>query len=139
MGFEQEIAHITSGLPSDEMTSVYHTRDSYVEALFEGVNLVPLRGVSAELRHPTFSFVPDDTRRRLIKHSKIHFLARRLRQLALLILATVAFFPTRWFFQPEWRAALINDFGIQLPSTLTPQPWITLGYLGSFAAGLSWL
>ena len=74
MGFEQEMAHITSGLPSDEMTSVYHTRDSYVEALFEGVNLVPLRGVSAELRHPTFSFVPDDTRRRLIKHSKIHFL-----------------------------------------------------------------
>src|SRR4026207_203205 len=59
--------------------------------------------------------------------------------LALLILATVAFFPGRWFFQPEWRAALANDFGIQLPSTLTPQPWITLGYLVSFAAGLSWL
>ena len=59
--------------------------------------------------------------------------------LALFILATVAFFPARWFFQPEWRAALVNDFGIQLPSTLTPQPWITLGYLVSFAAGLSWL
>ena len=44
-----------------------------------------------------------------------------------------------WFFPPEWRAALINDFGIQLPSTLTPHPWITLGYLVSFAAGLSWL
>ena len=59
--------------------------------------------------------------------------------LALLVLATVAFFPGRWFFQPEWRATLVNDFGIQLPSTLTPQPWITLGYLVSFAAGLSWL
>ena len=59
--------------------------------------------------------------------------------LALLVLATVAFFPASWFFQPEWRAALMNDFGIQLPSTLTPQPWITLGYLVSFAAGLSWL
>src|SRR5712672_1923836 len=59
--------------------------------------------------------------------------------LALFILATVAFFPARWFFQPEWRAALINDFGIKLSSTLTPQPWITLGYLVSFAAGLSWL
>ena len=59
--------------------------------------------------------------------------------LALLVLATVAFFPGRWFFQPEWHAALVNDFGIQLPSTLTPQPWITLGYLVSFAAGLSWL
>src|SRR5213078_391804 len=58
---------------------------------------------------------------------------------ALFILAAVAFFPARWFFQPEWRATLVNDFGIQLPSTLTPQPWITLGYLVSFAAGLSWL
>ena len=59
--------------------------------------------------------------------------------LTLFILAAVAFFPARWFFQPEWRAALVNDFGIQLPSTLTPQPWITLGCLVSFAAGLSWL
>src|SRR6267143_1675258 len=59
--------------------------------------------------------------------------------LTLFILAAVAFFPARWFFQPEWRAALVNDFGIQLPSTLTPQPWITLTYLVSFVAGLSWL
>src|SRR5438046_3995646 len=59
--------------------------------------------------------------------------------LILFILAAVAFFPARWFFHPEWRAALVNDFGIQLPSTLTPQPWITLGCLISFAAGLSWL
>jgi len=57
----------------------------------------------------------------------------------LFILAAVAFLPARWFFQPEWRAAFVNDFGIQLPSTLTPQPWITLSYLVSFAAGLSWL
>src|SRR6266496_4378291 len=54
--------------------------------------------------------------------------------LALFILAAVVFFPASWFFQPEWRAALVNDFGIQLPSTLTPQPWITMGYLVSFAA-----
>ena len=59
--------------------------------------------------------------------------------LTLFILAAVAFLPARWFFQPEWRATFVNDFGIQLPSTLTPQPWITLGYLVSFAAGLSWL
>src|SRR6266699_6079784 len=59
--------------------------------------------------------------------------------LTLFILAAVAFFPARWFFQPEWRAAFVNDLGIQLPSTLTPQPWITLGCLVSFAAGLSWL
>src|SRR5438067_2574947 len=59
--------------------------------------------------------------------------------LTLFILAAVAFLPARWFFRPEWRAAFVNDFGIQLPSTLTPQPWITLSYLVSFAAGLSWL
>jgi len=59
--------------------------------------------------------------------------------LSLFILTAVAFLPARWFFQPEWRAAVVNDFGIQLPSTLTPQPWITLSYLLSFAAGLSWL
>jgi tetratricopeptide (TPR) repeat protein len=57
----------------------------------------------------------------------------------LFILAAVAFLPASWFFQPEWRAALINDLGIQLPSTLTPQPWITLTFLLTFAAGLSWL
>ena len=59
--------------------------------------------------------------------------------LALFVLGAVAFSPARWFYQPEWHAALVNDFGIQPPSTLTPQPWITLGYLVSFAAGLSWL
>src|SRR6266487_2962016 len=59
--------------------------------------------------------------------------------LTLFILAPVAFLPARWFFQPEWHAAFVNTFGIQLPSTLTPQPWITLSYLVSFAAGLSWL
>jgi O-Antigen ligase len=59
--------------------------------------------------------------------------------LTLFVLAAVAFLPARWFFQPEWRAALVNDFGMHLPSTLTPQPWITLSYLISFVAGLSWL
>jgi hypothetical protein len=57
----------------------------------------------------------------------------------LFILAAVALLPAHWFFQPKWRAAFVNDFAIQLPSTLTPQPWIMLGYLVSFAAGLSWL
>lgn len=57
----------------------------------------------------------------------------------LFILAAVAFLPAHWFFQPEWRAALVNNFAMQLPSTLTLQPWVTLGDLVSFAAGLSWL
>jgi O-antigen ligase len=57
----------------------------------------------------------------------------------LFVLAAVALLPAHWFFQPEWRTSLLNNLAIQLPSTLTPQPWITLGYLVSFAAGLSWL
>src|SRR5262249_21205956 len=52
----------------------------------------------------------------------------------LFILAALAFLPAHWFFQPEWRATFVKNFAIQLPSTLTPQPWITLGYLVSFAA-----
>jgi O-antigen ligase len=59
--------------------------------------------------------------------------------LALALCATVAFLPARWFFEPAWRTALINDFAIRLPSTLSPQPWLTLGCLISFLAGLSWL
>jgi len=58
---------------------------------------------------------------------------------SLFILAAVGLLPAHWLFQPEWRAALLNNFAILLPSTLSPQPWITLSYLVSFAAGLSWL
>ena len=57
---------------------------------------------------------------------------------ALVGLAGVAFLPARWFFEPAWRQALANDFGITLPSTLSPQPWITLSCLLSFVAGLCW-
>jgi O-antigen ligase/tetratricopeptide (TPR) repeat protein len=59
--------------------------------------------------------------------------------LAFFVLAAIAFLPAIWFFQAPWRAALVNDFGIELPSTLTPQPWITASCLISFVAGLSWL
>ncbi len=58
--------------------------------------------------------------------------------LALLGLAAVAFLPAHWFYQPGWRTALVNDFGIALPDRLSPQPWITLECLLSFFAGLSW-
>ena len=57
----------------------------------------------------------------------------------LFILATIAFLPAVWFFEPRWRAAFVNDFAIQIPPTLSPQPWITLSYLISFGAGISWL
>lgn len=59
--------------------------------------------------------------------------------LALLGLALMAFLPASWFTEPEWRTALVNDFGIRLPSTVSPQPWVTLGCVLSFIAGLSWL
>lgn len=59
--------------------------------------------------------------------------------LAVIACTAVAFLPAHWFFQPEWRAALTNDFGINLPPNVTPQPWITCGYLLSFIAALSWL
>jgi ABC-type multidrug transport system fused ATPase/permease subunit len=59
--------------------------------------------------------------------------------LSLFILATVAFLPARLFSPQDWRAAVVSDVTIQLPPALTPQPWITLGHLVSFAAGLSWL
>jgi hypothetical protein len=59
--------------------------------------------------------------------------------LALLAFVATAFLPANWFLQPAWRTALVDDFGINLPSTLSPQPWISLGCFLSFLAGLSWL
>jgi len=59
--------------------------------------------------------------------------------LALLACAATAFLPANWFTQPVWRAVLLEDFGINLPRTLSPQPWISLGCFLSFLAGLSWL
>src|SRR5437588_2588913 len=59
--------------------------------------------------------------------------------LALLLLSAMAFLPANWFFQPQWRASYVNDLGIILPATLTPQPWITGTCLISFLAGLTWL
>lgn len=59
--------------------------------------------------------------------------------LALLILAAIAFLPAKYFFQPAWRAAFVHDLGISLPTTVSPQPWITLTCCLSLVAGLSWL
>ena len=56
----------------------------------------------------------------------------------LLLLAAIAFLPHSWFYVPAWRIALVNDFNIQLSSSLTAQPWITASCLVSFMAGLSW-
>jgi O-antigen ligase len=59
--------------------------------------------------------------------------------LALIACAATAFLPANWFSQPAWRAALVDDFGIRLPGTLSPQPWISLGCFLSFLAGVSWV
>src|SRR6266513_3057895 len=50
---------------------------------------------------------------------------------ACLLWSLIAFLPTGLFFQPEWRTTYLNDFGISLPATLSPQPCITLTCLGS--------
>jgi len=57
---------------------------------------------------------------------------------ALLLCAVSSFLPSTWFFQPGWRAVDANDFGIVLPITVSPQPWITFTCLFSLIAGLSW-
>src|SRR5438045_2242845 len=59
--------------------------------------------------------------------------------LALLLCAATAFLPANWFLQPAWRKALVEDFAVILPATLSPQPWISLGCFISFLAGLAWL
>ena len=59
--------------------------------------------------------------------------------LALLACAGLAFLPADWFHQPEWRQAMVNDLGIELPKTLSPQPWVTAGCLPSLLAGLCWV
>ncbi|MFN2540605.1 MAG: O-antigen ligase family protein [Chthoniobacterales bacterium] len=55
------------------------------------------------------------------------------------LLSALAFLPAHWFFMPAWRTAMVNDLGIALPATLTPQPWITATGLISLVAALSWL
>jgi O-antigen ligase len=65
--------------------------------------------------------------------------ATNLIVIAFVGLAALAFLPARWFFLPAWRSAVVNDFTISLPQTLSPQPWITAGALISLLAGMSWL
>ena len=53
--------------------------------------------------------------------------------------ALASFLPHHWLLVPQWRTALINDFGIRLPDSVTPQPWLTAGCFVSLMAGLCWL
>lgn len=58
--------------------------------------------------------------------------------LSLALLALLAFLPASWFSRPVWRAALVDDFETVLPSTLSPQPWLTAESAAVFLAGLAW-
>lgn len=52
-------------------------------------------------------------------------------------MALIAFLPAHWFTQPEWRSTLSN-FGVQLPGTRSPQPWLTLQAVCMLWLGLAW-
>lgn len=58
---------------------------------------------------------------------------------AIISLGALAFAPAKWFFTPAWRDALTNDFGLALPTSLSPQPWLSANCLASFVAGIAWL
>ena len=45
---------------------------------------------------------------------------------AILAIGLTAFLPARWFAIPEWRKTLTGELGVELPGTLSPQPWISL-------------
>src|SRR5437016_5693244 len=87
----------------------------------EGI-VVALLGVFLIARPPRFSLGP----------------AINLTLLALLMCVALAFLPANWFFQSQWRATYLTDFAIKLPTTVSPQPWITLTCFFSLLAGISW-
>ena len=53
-------------------------------------------------------------------------------------LTLTAYLPAHWFATSFWRATLRDDLGIVLPSTLTPQPWMTAESAILFLAGICW-
>ncbi len=59
--------------------------------------------------------------------------------LLFLMLAAAAFLPADWFTLPHWRVALTKDFGVELASTVTVQPWLTLEGLILLLAGICWI
>lgn len=83
--FEDSLSFITStASPGDGLLPIYHTRESYIESMFESLILVPSRSVVDELKVSSFSFNPKDYRRRLTKLTSYHFLGRSFRTAAAL-------------------------------------------------------
>src|SRR5262245_14283139 len=85
--FEDSLSFITSTASAgDGLQPIYHTRDSYIESIFEGLILIPRRSLSGEMTVPSFSFIPKDYRRRLTRRTRYHFLGRSLRSIGKLTL-----------------------------------------------------
>ncbi len=59
--------------------------------------------------------------------------------LGLFAVGLTSFLPARWFGIPEWRNNLIADLGLDLPSTLSAQPWLSLDYLTLLGVSLLFL
>src|SRR5437764_7768337 len=57
---------------------------------------------------------------------------------ALVGCAALAFLPAHLFFIPGWRSPVTDDLAIAIPSTVSPQPWLTAGALVSLIAGICW-
>ncbi len=58
--------------------------------------------------------------------------------LLLLALAASAWLPAGWSAQPFWRSAMDERFGSPLPSTRTPQPWLTAEATCFLIASMAW-
>ena len=57
---------------------------------------------------------------------------------ALVLMALACFLPSEWFGSQVWRAKLVVDRNFPLPSTLTPQPWLSLQWTLLLVSGLVW-
>lgn len=58
---------------------------------------------------------------------------------AFVVLAAFTFLPAGKFTIPGWRTSLVDDFAVQLPDTVSAQPWISATCLLSLFAGMCWL
>jgi O-antigen ligase/tetratricopeptide (TPR) repeat protein len=58
--------------------------------------------------------------------------------IALILLAGVAFLPADWWVGDDWRARLAHIAGLQLPTTRSPQPWLTWEAVGCLLLALAW-
>jgi hypothetical protein len=56
---------------------------------------------------------------------------------ALLCISLTGFLPANWFPLPRWRIDLVQ-LGAQLPTTRSPQPWLSFQWVGFLLLGLAW-